>query len=96
MTGIFLNRETNAIRKLKNQQNYTEKKCKKDEKSREKKSTHKMSNLCLFNQKRCEKYPNLAKLLNVKLMLIQSKSVKILKRKKLSGHTKIYAQTNSC
>ena len=55
-----------------------------------------MSNLCLFNQKGCEKISNLAELLNVKLMLIQSESVKILKRKKLSGHTKIYAQTNSC
>ena len=41
-----------------------------------------MSNLCLFNQKGCEKISNLAELLNVKLMLIQSESVKNLKKKK--------------
>ena len=52
MTGIFLNRETNAVRKFMNQQIIQKKRsARKDENSREKRSTHKMSNLCLFNKK---------------------------------------------
>ena len=52
-----------------------------------------MSNLCLFNKKGWEKISDLAELLNVKLMLIQSESVKNFRRKKLITNTYAYRQT---